>query len=583
MAPATFFKAIQTFSKYLQYFFYDSLAAIGWLHIKCIPPTTRRAKDFIKQETAIQKLSEFSRITTITMEQLKRNYPFEVVEEYQLTTSGYDCVLLVNANGQETKIESFTGVLSECLTVDPLAEKEIRILPLKENPGSRLIHAPTGTIDPDYDDVRSLRETAVKGVQTALKAGFKKLLIALQTHPDFEDAELVTLLGVFEGLYVPLQIKELNPKKLPTIEKLGIWTDNKDKTTSVLRQALILESGLKIARDIGSGDPERMAPPKVQEYVESAFKNSSIKLDVIDDISVISKEYPLFEAVNRAASVVERHRGRIIYMEYNPQDQSKIIETIMLVGKGVTYDTGGADIKAGGIMAGMSRDKCGAAAVAGFMQVVNLLKPENVKVIGALSLVRNSVGSNCYVADELIKARSGALVRVGNTDAEGRMVMADVLCKMKELAMDAVNPSLFTIATLTGHAFLTVGTGYSIVMDNGPAKRAGTSTRLQTAGEKYSDPFEVSTIRREDLAFHRGKAQGDDVMQCSNAASSRTARGHQGPAGFLILASGLDKHGSGNQKPIKYSHLDIAGSAGDFPNPATGAPILALSKAFLFS
>lgn len=218
---------------------------------------------------------------------------------------------------------------------------------------------------------------------------------------------------------------------MPTIEKLGVYTSNKDRTTSLVQQALRLDVGLRVAKDIGWGDPERMTPLKVQEYVLNALSNSSIKINVIDDINVISKEYPLFEAVNRAASVVERHKGRIIFLEYNPPNQSKVKETLFLVGKGVTYDTGGADIKAGGIMAGMSRDKCGAAAVAGFMKIVDLLKPEHVRVVAGMSMVRNSVGSNCYVADELITARSGALVRIGNTDAEGRMVMADVLCKVK--------------------------------------------------------------------------------------------------------------------------------------------------------
>lgn len=81
------------------------------------------------------------------------------------------------------------------------------------------------------------------------------------------------------------------------------------------------------------------------------------------------------------------------------------------------------------------RDKCGAAAVAGFMQLVKEMKPRNLKVVAAMSMVRNSVGSNCYVADEVIIARSGARVRVGNTDAEGRMVMADVLCQVSALAV----------------------------------------------------------------------------------------------------------------------------------------------------
>lgn len=94
--------------------------------------------------------------------------------------------------------------------------------------------------------------------------------------------------------------------------------------------------------------------------------------------------------------------------------------------------------------------------------MVNLLQPPTVKVVAALCVVRNSVGENCYVSDEVITAKSGARVRVGNTDAEGRMAMADALYYLKEMALCSVNPHLFTIATLTGHAVLTAGLGYSV-------------------------------------------------------------------------------------------------------------------------
>ena len=74
---------------------------------------------------------------------------------------------------------------------------------------------------------------------------------------------------------------------------------------------------------------------------------------------------------------------------------------------------------------------------------------------------------------------------------------------------------------------------------------------------------------------------GDDVFQASNVPSSRTPRGHQGPAGFLMLVSGLDKHGSESKVPLKYSHIDIAASSGDLPDDATGAPILGLVGLYL--
>ena len=188
--------------------------------------------------------------------------------------------------------------------------------------------------------------------------------------------------------------------------------------------------------------------PRVEQYVEELFRGSSIKMEVISDLSTLEKEYPLFAAVNRCASGntfffilffsqefisfsfsdVPRHAGRVIYLRY--KGSGPIEKTIYLVGKGVTYDTGGCDIKAGGVMAGMHRDKCGSAAVAAFMKVVDELKPANVEVVGALAMVRNSVGSNAYVSDEIITSRAGVRVRVGNTDAEGRMAMADVLCKV---------------------------------------------------------------------------------------------------------------------------------------------------------
>jgi len=130
--------------------------------------------------------------------------------------------------------------------------------------------------------------------------------------------------------------------------------------------------------------------------------------------------------------------------------------SLYFVGKGVTYDTGGADIKAGGVMRGMSRDKCGAASVAGFMATVAELQPKHVNVTAILSLVRNSVGSNAYVSDEVIYSRAGLRVLVGNTDAEGRMVMTDPLCECKEMILAErkagtfIPSRLFTVATLTG-------------------------------------------------------------------------------------------------------------------------------------
>lgn len=152
-----------------------------------------------------------------------------------------------------------------------------------------------------------------------------------------------------------MEVREFKVEKNTKVDYMGVWSEDLTRTKNIVAQAKILESGLYVARDIGGGDPERMAPPRVVQYVKEVFANSPVKLTVIDDLNELSKNYPLFEAVNRAANVVERHRGSIVFLEYEPEDASKIKNTLFLVGKGVTYDTGGADIKAGGVMAGMSR------------------------------------------------------------------------------------------------------------------------------------------------------------------------------------------------------------------------------------
>jgi len=448
-------------------------------------------------------------------------------------------------------------------------------------PGNRIIYSPTGSLNCDYDDVRVFEEATKAGIKKALSIGSKAPLLACFCSV-YPKAKLVSLLAALEVAYVPLQIREDVPDRRQKIERLGFFccgidsTDNNEKLAEYVKA---LEFGRCVARDLGGSDPERMAPPKFAEYVQKLFAHSHVKVEVISDKKKFEKDFPCFAAVNRAAATIDRHSGRIIVLEYT--GEGKVDTTVLLVGKGITYDTGGLDIKAGGIMAGMSYDKCGASNVAGFFKILAELKPKNFKAIGVLAVARNSCGEDGYVADEVITTRAGVRIRVGNTDAEGRMVMADTLCYIKELALKEVNPYLFTIATLTGHVIRCYGTNYTAVIDNGPARQDQIAQKLQTIGDAVGDPFEISTVRKEDFDFIKHKGELADILQCNNAASSATARGHQFPAAFLIRTSGLDKHGIHSETPLRYSHLDIAGSGGDLPNQPTGRPLPALCEMFI--
>jgi len=446
-----------------------------------------------------------------------------------------------------------------------------------------VIWSSTGPLNRDHDDVRMFKDASVKGVKRALKAGKRAPLLAVantqNNGTEYQDGLLVSLLAALEAVYVPIEVREAFPDKQPKVSAIGIAStelDSEEKGAQLITNAMGLEYGRIIARDIGGSDPERMAPPKVEDYLRSTFNGTSVKMNVIAGHTSFTKDYPLFAAVDRCADVVHRHQGRIVYLEYTSADEVK--QTHMFVGKGVTYDTGGADVKAGGVMAGMHRDKCGAAAIAGLFGTLDKLKPSGVKVIGRLAMVRNSIGANSYVADEIITSAAGVRVRVGNTDAEGRMAMSDPLYHTKQQALSQINPHIYTIATLTGHAVLAMGEAYSIAMDNGPARCEQHAQHLQKIGHLLSDPFEISTIRREDYNFVAGRNEYEDVIQCNNQPSSRTPRGHQFPAAFMIRASGLDGHGVDSDQPLKYTHIDIAGSSGHYPGIPTAAPLLSIVK-----
>ncbi|BHF85458.1 metalloexopeptidase activity [Sparganum proliferum] len=465
------------------------------------------------------------------------------------------------------------------------------------------IFSPTGMLNGDTDDSRNIYDAAEAElkVSVVLLARLKRPIVWDKSRADFYyghcpstagrlfwysdpsnqppgmlcgwrmNFHCYAVLGALHALYMPLELREIHSEKPSKFDKLGVF----NATQKLLFIAAAIEEGRRVARDIGGSDPERMAAPKIAEYLKKEFQNvPEVSVDIQE---VEEKAYPLMAAVNRAASGNARHRGKVAHLSYK---SSTVDTSLFLVGKGITYDTGGNDIKAGGIMAGMHRDKCGAAAIAGFFKTLSILKPPGLQVFGYLALVRNSCGSNGYVADELITSRAGCRVRVGNTDAEGRMVMTDLLCEAKEQAVSSKNPFLFTIATLTGHV-IRAYKFYTALMDNGPARKLSVSQKLQKAGERVSDMAEISTVRREDFEFTKGHSELEDVLQCNNLPSSGTPRGHQFPAAFMTIASGLDKHGLGKEKPLPYTHIDVCGSAGLIGTTPTAAPMMMLTSHFV--
>lgn len=523
----------------------------------------------------------------------------------------------------------FAKHIADASSVDPTVTNVASCI-IADVPGRRLITAPTGHLNrvspclyrapardepdvpallylprallifhvaQDIDDVRRVYDAAVAGVKRARAAGavHPALVLDASIRPAgdaaFTHAVRVALAGALAACYVPLTVRKAKgdaAEPVKTIQVVWLGDSSSVSVPEDARVAHAIEVGKRISRDIGGSDPEAGRPEACAAYIKENLAGlPGVTVTIMEDAATIAKEYPLAGAVARSSLHVPRHHPRIVRLEYTPPAGVKAARHVFLVGKGITYDTGGADVKTGGHMAGMSRDKCGAASAAGFLATAATLGAP-VRVTALLGFVRNSIGSDAYVADEIITSRSGARVLVVNTDAEGRMVLSDLLCHAKELALalpaeERAHARIHTVATLTGHAVLACGPAYSIAVDNGPARVAGVSASLFQAGALIGDAFEVSTLRREDYEFVAPKTPEYDVKQVNNAPSVATARGHQFPAAVMSIAAGLTKHGLDSEAPLAYTHIDCAGSSVAPPfidGVVTGSVVAALTQAY---
>ncbi|KAG2234932.1 hypothetical protein BDF21DRAFT_444238 [Thamnidium elegans] len=536
-----------------------------------------------------------------------------LVEIVKSQSTNYDGLIVIFTD--KSSLANLVPSVKTHLELDASFGSNIQlILPESGQPCRRILIAPTGSLYHDYDDARRFKDIAYSVGLQALKVGMRSPLVCFADEPitqtksewtfnqlnDYQNYLEVTMLGLLESSFEPIDVRQhakLTGKDIETFTQIGFITGT-EVCENLIKNVSAIEAGRRISKDIGNPDPEIMSPINAANYIVEQFKYiKNVKVTVIDDMDQLKKEYPLAHAVTRASLPVARHHPRFVHFEYTSADQSSVKENLFFVGKGVTYDTGGADIKCSGHMRDMSRDKCGAAAVAGFFKTISMLSPEKVNVTGALALVRNSVGPDMYVSDEVITARSGKRVLVGNTDAEGRMVMTDLLCEFKERAIAHFNsdspsakvPSLIlTCATLTGHAIRAYG-GYGITLDNGFARKNKVSQRIYDAGHVLADPFEISTLRREDLECVRPGRSSEDIVSANDQPSTMTSRGHQYPAGFMVQAAGIDDYGLDNKDglSIGFTHLDVAGSAETVSAEAwslprvTGSPVAALTGAFL--
>ena len=217
----------------------------------------------------------------------------------------------------------------------------------------------------------------------------------------------------------------------------------KDKAVRELAQ--IEEASINLLRDLINTPAEDMGPSQIAETIEAMGKEFGAKVVQIIGDDLLKENYPMVHAVGRAAADAPR------YVELSWGDEKA--PHIALVGKGVAFDTGGLNIKTGNYMRMMKKDMGGAAHAIGLARMIMASKL-NVRLTLHIPTVENAIGANAFRPGDILSSRKGITVEIDNTDAEGRLILADALTRASELNPDL----LIDFATLTGAARIALGT-----------------------------------------------------------------------------------------------------------------------------
>ena len=386
----------------------------------------------------------------------------------------------------------------------------------------------------NLERVRQVYAGAAKRVSEL--GGLKSATIALTptaTSEEVEAAVTATSLSLYQFNAHKTKISNADEKKLK-LQSVTFLTEDaqrKPMIEAAVRHGELIANGTLLARDLSNAPGNYLTPKSLAEKAEVVAEATGLNCEIFDKATLEDKGFGCILAVSQGSA----EEPRFIILEYVPDGESK--DTIVLIGKGITYDTGGINIKPAEGLVGMKADMSGAAAVIGTMQVIAQLIKPNVRVIGIVAAAENMPGSNALKPDDIITSFGGKTIEIQNTDAEGRLVLADSLGWVAQY-----NPKgVIDLATLTGSVLGTFGNYCAGAMGTDPelmekVKAAAIKTHERVWELPLWDDYD------EDI-----KSKIADVK---NLGDGRNAGAIAGGAFLKKFAEGYP-----------WVHLDIAGTA----------------------
>ena len=357
-----------------------------------------------------------------------------------------------------------------------------------------------------------------------------------------------------DGLYVFDRFKS-QKADAPKLKKITLLADKADAPAveQGARQAQAIANGMALTRDLGNLPPNLCHPSFLADEAKALAKaHKNLKVEVLDEKKLRELGMGAFLAVAQGSE----QPPRLIVLQYNGGKKDEA--PYALVGKGITFDTGGISLKPGLGMDEMKFDMCGAASVFGtFRAVLELQLPINL--VGLLACAENMPSGRATRPGDIVTTMSGQTVEILNTDAEGRLVLCDTLTYAERFKPQAV----VDIATLTGACIVALGANTSGLMGNNDAL----VRQLLKAGEHADD-------RAWQLPLF------DEYQEQLDSPFADIANIGGPKAGTITAGCFLSRFA----KKYHWAHLDIAGTAwmsGGKDMGATGRPVPLLTQYLL--
>ena len=384
-----------------------------------------------------------------------------------------------------------------------------------------------GFEDNDYDSIAIAIATAVKKLKTTK---YKKAKIELKND---DEAILKALVeGSILGAY---SFEKYKSKKKKEKKELFISCENAQKLQKIVDDSTAVANSVNKVRTFVNTIPNDFYPEVMAKEAKKIAKdNENVTC------KIHSEEYLERHEMNAMLSVARAsvHEPKLIHLTYKPKNATR---KIVLVGKGLTYDSGGLSLKPADAMVTMKLDKSGGCAVLGIINAVAKLNLP-IEVHGVVGAVENMIGGDAYKPDDVLVAKNGKTIEVRNTDAEGRLVLADCLC----YAQDKINDIdfIFDYATLTGACVVGVGQYTTGIMGNNTVLKRDAVCSALNSGE-YATTLPFNRFLRKSIK--------SEVADVCNIANTRY--------GGAITAGLFLDHFVYEENKDKWLHFDIAGPA----------------------